>query len=489
MKNLIAIAILAVISAAGFAQNEDDALRYSTNYFSGSTRFVSMGGAFGALGGDFGSFSTNPAGLGVYRKSEFVFTPSFSFHNTSSTFGSYTLDDIRYRMNFENMGMVMTYCNDNEEGWVSASFTFGYNRLNDFNRSRIIEGKNNQSSITDYFAAYANGLSYNDITSEDYPFIETPAWDSYLIDPKPGTTDQYQSAFVGTYGETQSKTIDTKGGMGEYVIGLGGNYSNRVYLGGSIGIQSVRYIENMEYKETDPEDVIPAFNKLTYTQNMKTTGSGFNFKFGTIVRVTDWIRVGAAIHTPTFLNLHDEWSTTLQASFNDTLHGDGKIITSPVGIGDYELTTPFRAIGSLGFVIGKSGMLGIDYEFVDYTVARLSSANYMYRIENNTIETAYMAVGNVRAGGEYRFGPFALRAGVGYYPSPYKTGQANANRNTLIYSGGFGIREDDFYFDLGFRKISYEEKYFMYDPSLAPTDPATIKNDSYSIVTTLGFRF
>ena len=492
MKKIVSIVILTVVCTMGFAQNEDDALRYSRNLFSGTSRFVSMGGAFGALGGDFGSISTNPAGLGIYRKSEFVFTPSFSFHNTSSTYGGNTLDDIKYRMNFENMGMVMTYCNDNEEGWVSAAFTFGYNRLNDYTRSRIMEGKNDKSSITDYFAALAYGVTPEELVDDfgPYRFCEGLAWDSYLIDPKPGSTNyEYISAFDSTYGEKQTKSIDTKGGLGEYVIGLGGNYSNRVYIGGSVGIQNVRYVENVEYIESDKEDVINSFNKLIVSQNLKTTGSGFNFKFGTIVRVNDWVRVGGAIHTPTFFNLHDEYSSSMVSSFSDTLHGDGKRIESPLGTFDYELTTPFRAIGSLGFVLGKAGMIGIDYEFVDYTVARLRSSDYMFRIENNTIETAYMAVGNIRAGGEYRFGPFALRAGFGYYPSPYKSGQANDGSHTLVYSGGFGIRDDNFYFDMGLRVLNYEEKYFMYDPSLAPIDPVTIKNFSYSIVSSLGFKF
>jgi hypothetical protein len=389
-------------------------------------------------------------------------------------------------MNFENMGMVMTYNSDDDEGWVNASFTFGYNRLMDFGRNVIIEGVNDKSSITDYFAGLANGNNSDELDQ----FNSLLAWDSYLIDPKPGSTSyEYQSAFVGSYGEKQTKILNTKGGLGEYVIGFGGNYSNQIYLGGSIGIQNVKYSEDVDYLESDPNDVINSFNRLNYHTNLKTTGTGFNFKFGTIVRLADWVRIGGAIHTPTFFNLHDEYSSYIKASFSDTLHGDGATVDSPLGSFDYELTTPFKAVASLGFVIGKSGLIGIDYEFVDYSIARLRSSDYMFRIENNTIETAYQAVGNIRAGAEYRFGPFAFRGGVGYYPSPYRTGQANAGYNNLVYSGGFGIRDDNFYFDLGFRMINSEEQYFIYDSALADVEPAKIKNASYSIITSLGFKF
>jgi hypothetical protein len=43
-----------------------------------------MAGAFGSLGGDFASVSQNPAGLGVYRSSEFTITPEYYYGNISS---------------------------------------------------------------------------------------------------------------------------------------------------------------------------------------------------------------------------------------------------------------------------------------------------------------------------------------------------------------------------------------------------------------------
>ncbi|MGD0342446.1 MAG: hypothetical protein ABSA76_12150, partial [Bacteroidales bacterium] len=65
MKRLGLIIFLVIsIGSMSFAQNADDALRYSTLFYTGTARFMSMGGAFTALGGDISSLSQNPAGLG-----------------------------------------------------------------------------------------------------------------------------------------------------------------------------------------------------------------------------------------------------------------------------------------------------------------------------------------------------------------------------------------------------------------------------------------
>ena len=244
MKKLILIfsVLLPFICAA---QNEVDALRYSQNLFGGTARYHAMSGAFGALGGDFSSLSTNPAGLGVYRSSEFMFTPQFSYNTSSTTYMNGTLDDYKFRMNFSNVGFVATHVSGREEGWVTTSFAAGYNRLADFNHFIKIEGQNNSSSMTDYFAKLAKGSKFN---SNDnlYDNEEMGAWWCYLINPANIDSTSYKSSLVN-YGETQTKDINTKGGMGEYVISLAGNYSNKLYIGGTLGIQSVRYVENSFY--------------------------------------------------------------------------------------------------------------------------------------------------------------------------------------------------------------------------------------------------
>ncbi len=491
MKKLIVL-VSAIMPAVLFSQNENDALRYSQNYFGGTTRFVSSGSAMSSIFADMSAISINPAALGKYKGSELTISPMFTYNKSSATYMNGITDDFKFRFQMSNFGIVATHNNGEDVDWRSVSFGFTYNRLNDFNRNISIDGYNSQSSMTDYFAALANGKK----TDEFNGFVEGLAWETYLIDPDTSGSFRYRSA-LPNYGARQIKTIDTKGGMGEYVFAIGGNYKNILQLGMSLGIQSVRYREISDYSEIDDKDTIPSFNSFDYHNELKTTGSGFNFKFGLIYSPIPWFKMGMALHTPTFFNLSDSYSSSMKSSFNDTLHGDGKIVKSKDGFYDYELTTPFRAIASTGFVFYKEengtnvplASISVEYEYIDYSMARLRASDYTFRDENMVIEKAYTAVGNIRAGAEFRLSSIFLRGGFGYYPSPYKKGYANEDSHRLIYTFGLGIKGQDSYLDIGFVYSQQKEKYFLYDPSVVFNTPASITNQRFGIVATLGFRF
>lgn len=493
MKKLI-VSILSLFPIGMFSQNETDALRYSQNYFGGTTRFVSTGSAFSAIAADMSAISINPAALGKYKGSELTISPAFTYNKSTATFGGNSMDDFKFRFQMNNLGLVATHNNGDDVDWKTVSFAFTYNRVNDFNRNINIDGFNNESSMTDYFAALANGKKVEQFNG----FLEGLAWESYLIDPDTTAGINRYRTTLPNYGARQVKNIDTRGGMGEYVFAIGGNYKNMLQLGMSLGIQTVRYKEISQYSEIDEKDTIPSFNFFEFNNELKTTGSGFNFKFGMIYAPIPWFRFGLSLHTPTFFNLSDSYSSSIKSSFNDTLHGDGRLIRSKQGYYDYELTTPFRAIGSVGFVLFSSeqdginvplASLSIEYEYVDYSIARLRAQDYTFRTENNIIEKAYTSVGNVRTGMEVRMGTIFLRGGFGYYPSPYKQGLANEKSNRMSYSFGLGIKGDNSYLDIGFVYINQKEKYFLYDPSLVPNNPANVTHNNVGIYTTLGFRF
>ncbi|MCD4745380.1 MAG: hypothetical protein K8R58_03690, partial [Bacteroidales bacterium] len=98
-KKSLIVLFVTLYSLSLFAQNDVDALRYSKITFGGSARYMALSGAFGALGADFSTLSTNPAGIGLYKKSEFSITPSFYIGQTSSEYNDFTLDDSKYNFN------------------------------------------------------------------------------------------------------------------------------------------------------------------------------------------------------------------------------------------------------------------------------------------------------------------------------------------------------------------------------------------------------
>ncbi len=486
MKKSIILSLIAIFSIAfANAQNEVDALRYSQTFTGGTARSISMGGAFGSLGGDFSSLSINPAGIGVYRNSEFTISPTLQYNTTASNFMNKTYNDFDYDFNLNNLGVVFSFTSKNAtEGWISTNIGFGVNRINDFNSNSLTKGINNSSSVTDYFASKANG---NDIPGLD-PFDTFMAWDGYLIDPSSDTAMPfgYQSAFAN-YGQEQSHTVNSSGSMKEYVFSLGANYSHKLYLGATIGIQSINYKQSIIHSEEDPANVnaISNFNELTYIQKLSTRGNGFNMKLGAILRPVDWMRLGVAVHTPTMLSLRDEYSSSLHSNVSaiDTT------MYSPNGAYDYNVNTPFKAIGSMSFVVDKRALISIDYEYVDYSNIRMRGDGYDFSDENEAIQTAYVATGNIKAGLEYKVGPFSLRAGYGLYGSPYASDQINKDAFYTTYSGGLGIKDNNFYFDIAYMYTDHSEEYFMYNPQYINVDPTTINSNKNKVVATFGFKF
>ena len=87
MKKFVFMAILMSLGSIGYAQDFiDNALMFSRNRPSGSARIQALGGTQVSLGGDYSSALSNPAGLAMYNRSEFTFSPGVTTNNFSSTY-------------------------------------------------------------------------------------------------------------------------------------------------------------------------------------------------------------------------------------------------------------------------------------------------------------------------------------------------------------------------------------------------------------------
>lgn len=92
-KVIITIAGGFLCSVFSYSQNEIDALRYSTLTYGGTARFSAMGGAFGALGADLSNMGINPAGVALFSKTEFAFTPCIFNNSSSVTYNGTSISD------------------------------------------------------------------------------------------------------------------------------------------------------------------------------------------------------------------------------------------------------------------------------------------------------------------------------------------------------------------------------------------------------------
>jgi hypothetical protein len=483
MKKLIlSISIGIVCTVSASAQNDIDAMRYSQLSFKGTARFAAMGGSMSALGGDISCLSFNPAGIAVYRKTELSITPYLNSSNTSSTYNGMNSGDRKLNFNMSSIGLVATIHlkEDNNSGWKNLNFGFGYNGSSNFNSRTSIMGYNKASSLLDTYVGAANGT-----TSSSFDLFSTNlAYQTYLINPISATDTTHYNHVIPNYGELQKKTVESSGSMGETDISFGGNYKDKVFIGGTIGIVNVKYIESSSYSESDNLDTINGFKSFTLSNSLTTRGTGYNFKMGVIVNATDWLHVGAAIHTPTQIKLTDNHSATMNSDLDN---GVTYSQDSPKGKYNYSLTTPFRAIGSLGFVIKKTALINVEYEYLDYSYAQLHSSDAgVFSDVNASIRDKYTSTGNFRIGGEYRMDPFAFRVGYALYGSPFKAGD-NMNASRKSISTGIGFREKNYFIDLAYVYTYYTEYNYLYDSPNLNSVQTDYTGSSFMI--TFGVKF
>jgi long-subunit fatty acid transport protein len=362
-----------------------------------------------------------------------------------------------------------------ESSCKGIQFGIGFNRLNNYNYDAYMESGNPETSFFDGLLNDAQGTEPQDLDK----FSTQLAFDTYMIDTVGSLTDYY--SVIPRAGTFQQKTMEVSGSNNELVITIGGNWNDRLYVGGTFGFPYLRYFESSTYEETDKADSIPNFKHVSYNQFLETHGSGFNFKLGFIYRITDWMRVGAAIHTPTYYSMRDKWSSDMISEFDD---GTSYEANSPEGNFDYSLNTPLKANASLGFVIGKYALITGEYEFVDYKGARLKSATYRFNDENRAIDTKFAFQSNVRAGFEVKIKQFALRGGYTFSTNPYENKNYGSNRQA--FNGGVGVKFDRYFLDASYSYIMSADKYYLY-PSITHT--IDNKLTAHSALVTFGVKF
>jgi hypothetical protein len=502
MKKLI-ISLLVFSSIGTFAQGVDDVFRLSNqNNVFGTARYVSLGGAFGALGADFTSLSSNPAGLGVYRSSEFTITPTLKNRINDTKYIGSEYSDSRTRFMFDNVGLVASFktMKEEENGLVMVNLGLGYNRIADFYSETTALGANDifSQSILNSFkdAATFGGTSYFDLTEADDwdPYRNTNAlwetimaWNTFLIDTVDGDNSNYFIPLQDGDGINQLQSISSEGGIGEYTFSIGANFSNKLYAGATIGLQNVYFSQNIFYQETAFDNNSTGdyyLNEMNYNQDLTVEGSGVNFKLGIIYRPIPELRLGLAAHTPTYYSLDETYSATMSSDLNIGTYS----AETPINVYDYKIETPYRLIGSIAYTFGKMGLISADYEYVDYSTMRFGKGGDGYRFisENEDIKNLFTSAHNFRVGAEVWIGQMALRGGYAYYGSPYNDDLELSSSATNIYSAGFGFRVDDVFIDWAYQRVMFGDSYLPFAASNQIVE-RDVKQNRFML--TVGFKF
>ena len=504
-----------LISSIIYAQVPEDAIRYSFYPQNGTARNMAIGGAMGSLGGDINATYVNPAGLGFYKTNEFVITPGFFLTNNKAKFRDTDSKNKINSFGFGPTGWVFGFSNrDNPQ--KSSALSIAITQAANFNNEIHYKGLNNFSSSSEQFAEEfaKSGLSIDEVLSSNsrFPYTSAPALYTYLIDTVTiGGVIQVKGApeYILDAGQAlqQEMLKKTKGGIYEVAVGFAHNSQDKWFIGATIGIPMVNYESNTVFKESDTSsNTSNHFKQFEYSDNFTTKGTGLNAKIGIIYRPQDYIRLGLAIHTPTYMFLKDTRTTSFTtavenpiAAFNTTSQ---TFTNGQPGEAKYIQSTPFKAIISASYVFREvkdvtrqKGFISADIEYVHHKGSRFSSDNetvtedekFYYKALNKVVKRDYKGNFNFRVGGELKFKIIMARLGFAYYGNPYKDAAYKASR--MLLSGGLGYRNKGFFIDLTYVHAISKDVSFPYRLEDRPNTYASLKQQTGNIVATVGLKF
>lgn len=540
MRKLFITALaVASTAVAGQAQSAIDAYNLSQQQMRGTARFMSMGGAFTALGGDLSTLGQNPGGIGVYRHSEIGITLDAEPMKATSQTQGYKEDASRTAFSVNNFGYIGSVNTGSE---LMSRFNWGINYSRVANFKQRFRGAIPQlnGSLSNYIAGYttAEGYQSQDLNSfqsgydpywdSSAPWMSILAYNSYMINsPRPFDADGDNSDYVGLWrqGTTGYGTfdVDRNGYVDEYNIDFGGNFSDVVYWGLGFGITDLNFTESTYYTEDLENAQIPnaqatgvekgngGFGLDSYKS---ITGSGFNFKLGLIVKPINELRIGLAVHTPTYYDITQKgWAAVDYGYSSGYDNGYEETNQGYMSVVDWKLKTPWRLMAGIAGVIGNKAIISADYEYRGVQDMNAKPRRGpSYNMINDDIDTYYQGANILRLGAEYRLDKsWSLRAGYSYETSPVKsdvrdneymiytsgaddfgtTPSYTLDKSTQYVSCGIGYKYKNIYLDAAYVYRHRSTDFHPYTPNDYTQTPPTseISDNAHNIVVSFGVRW
>jgi len=472
------------------AQFPTDMIRYTQQDRVGTARTLGVSGSNGALGGDFGAIHSNPASLGIYRKSEFMFSPGFHFFRSRSNVledpASFELRESNSNITLDNVGFVIATNIQNDPN-KTFNIAIGYNRLARFNNAYEYSGLT-PSSIGNRFTELAEGIAPNDL---DF-FYEGLAYETFAIGLEPEGLS-YFSDFTDEDLVFKNGQFLAEGGVSEFNVALASNINNKLSIGIKFGVPFFSYDEELLYTEFDDENNSPFFNRLEFDQYLNTTGVGFHTNVGIIYAPTFPFRLGFTLQTPTWYSLNEDFDSRLLYDYVD----DPEIFPeappqealSPDGRFSYSVSTPWVIRGQAGYLLGKNGFVSAQLEYLNFSNGEFRFDNDLAAFErdlNRDVRDQLRSVINFSMGGELALNKFRARVGTSLRQNPTSaTGSYDPG-----LSLGLGFRDDNFFLDVAYRwqRNQFTTQPYTRDSPDAPVTTVDISGAQQQVLMTFGFK-
>ena len=514
----------------------------------GSARAMGLAGAFTSLGGDVAAMTLNPAGLGMYRTNELTFTPMLNFHSAANSAASVTSDFKHWgknngtRFGLGNIGIVFNAYEAADTDIVSINFGIGYSRIADLNYDYGYTSVSEPStrplrSIVDAFSLQlgSGGVFPNTPGgSLNYDYGDADYWggilayNGWLLDAEGEKGDMYwtnaNTMGINTaVGHTMSER--SRGSIGEIDLSFGMNINNKLYIGATLGVQTVNWRRTFSYSEDylyngqmpiagydengTPIPVADPAEWMDYDQWVKLSGSGVNLKLGMIYRPIPSLRFGVAFHTPTYYSLERDYQAFMETNFslpNNANKGDLTPELSDTGEDAWNVTSPTRLMIGASWTIAQMAIISVDYERTWYNTMRVKGIPTGFDIHPADYKAQfvddYQGANTLRAGVEFKPVPFiALRAGYGFSGSMLRYDKSEYTNRPQTYqasciSAGVGFSFGRTTLDFAYQNVQNKQtsyQLFWATDALGELNTAsptytTNLTRNYAVLT-LGFRF
>ena len=233
-----------------------------------------------------------------------------------------------------------------------------------------------------------NNSNYDPFNDSYAPWLSILAYNKGIINETDGV---YSSAFAGSEA-SGDLTVDEDKSIDEYTFNIGGNISNMIYWGAAIGVIDMSYSIKTYYDEYYYQGYGPDGSNYMLDNYLDTRGTGLNVKLGLILRPTNSIRFGVAVHTPTWYNMTDEFGVVIDS---DNISSSSAGVTNrnriaTYGYYDYKFQTPWKFQFSAAAVMGTVGLLSAEYELSNYGTSKYKDADgtdFGYEATNENISS------------------------------------------------------------------------------------------------------
>lgn len=508
MNKIFLTSIISLAALSSSAQNAYEAANIIESDLNGSARYVGMGGALNALGADISLMGKNPAGIGLYRRSDLNFTFGGLITGEQPTMPGAS----RSRMSVDQGGVVFAFRTDNGDTGVQfVNIGVNYTKNRNFfgNNSVYVQNLNGMYSQTHEIANIANECAYYDkwglLSDVSVPFIDDK---KEIHDGIVGLDDDL--TYYGITAQDARYRRNSNGGTTRADINIAINSSDRFYIGAAVGIYDMNFRRESFYEELGTNGRYYDFSNWYISR-----GTGVDVKMGVICRpIPDSpFRFGVTINTPVWYNITEANGTSLYLGYTGTNieycqgYGDS-------GDYDYKFRTPWKFNFSLGHTVGTNFAIGAEYEFTDYSSARYTSLNFDDKqymdIKNDGIKSSLKGQHTLKLGMEYKpTQSFSIRAGYNFLSSSFKkdaykqiiyteptteTDYTNWGATHRI-TAGLGWRFKNAYIDLAYQCQMQKGDFYAFDNyqesgnEVYTLKPTNIKNNRHQIIGTIGFNF